>query len=77
VVSNPPFHAARRPDPALGRAFIAAAARLLTPRGRFVMVANRHLPYEAALADAFAAPVVLEERGGYKVVEATRPRRTR
>ncbi|MEM7711333.1 MAG: methyltransferase, partial [Pseudomonadota bacterium] len=53
IVSNPPFHTSRKADPDLGRAFVAAAARL-APRGRLRMVANRHLPYEAALDDAFA-----------------------
>ena len=77
VVSNPPFHAGRRADPSLGQGFVAAAARLLAPRGRFLMVANRHLPYEAALAGAFAERVVLADAGGYKVIEARRPARRR
>lgn len=77
VVSNPPFHTGRRADPDLGRAFVVAAARLLAPRGRFRMVANRHLPYEATLGAAFAEVVVLEDRGGYKVIEARRPKRAK
>ncbi len=77
VVSNPPFHTGRRADPDLGRAFVQAAARLAAPRGRLRMVANRHLPYEATLGAAFAEVVVLEDRGGYKVIEARRPKRTR
>ncbi|MEM7489093.1 MAG: methyltransferase [Pseudomonadota bacterium] len=76
VVSNPPFHTSRKADPDLGRAFLRAAARL-APRGRLRMVANRHLPYEAALADAFAETLVLAERDGYKVIEAGRPKGTR
>jgi 16S rRNA (guanine1207-N2)-methyltransferase len=75
VVSNPPFHAGRRGDPDVGRAFVVAAARLLAPRGRLRMVANRHLPYEAALGEAFGSVVALEQRDGYKAIEATRPRR--
>ncbi len=58
VVSNPPFHTGRAGDPGLGRAFIAAAARMLAPSGSFWMVANRHLPYEAALGTAFAEEVI-------------------
>ena len=77
IVSNPPFHTGRQADPDLGRAFIAAAARLLSPRGRLRLVANRQLPYEAALSDAFAETLVLEERDGYKVLDAARPRRGR
>ena len=77
VVSNPPFHVSRKADPALGRAFVAAAARLLSPRGRLLMVANRHLPYEATIAATFGEVVVLEDAGGYKVLEARRPKRRR
>ncbi|MEM8822401.1 MAG: methyltransferase [Pseudomonadota bacterium] len=76
VVSNPPFHTSRKADPDLGRAFVAAAARL-APKGRLRMVANRHLPYEAELKGVFGETVVLEDRGGYKVIEARKPRRTR
>ncbi|WP_371157670.1 methyltransferase [Jannaschia sp. 2305UL9-9] len=75
VVSNPPFHTARQADPALGKAFVSSAARLLTPRGRLLMVANRHLPYEATLRDAFGEITVRADTNGYKVIEATRPKR--
>ena len=77
VVSNPPFHTARKADPALGRAFIAAAARLLAPGGRFLMVANRHLPYEETLTACFGTVAVLEDRDGFKVIEARKPKRQR
>jgi 16S rRNA (guanine1207-N2)-methyltransferase len=76
VVSNPPFHTGRAGDPGLGQAFIAAAARMLTPQGSLWMVANRHLPYEDALARAF---IHVEEAGGtpgFKVIHASHPRRT-
>lgn len=75
VISNPPFHTGRQADPALGQAFIRQAAQICAPRGRFVMVANRHLPYEATLAEVFAETVVLADTGGYKVVQASRPRK--
>ncbi|MFW5881471.1 MAG: methyltransferase, partial [Roseicyclus sp.] len=75
ILCNPPFHSGRRADPGLGRAFIAAAARMLKPAGKFVMVANRHLPYEAALREAFATGRMLGELEGYKLYEASKPRR--
>ncbi|MDP5307929.1 class I SAM-dependent methyltransferase [Paracoccus spongiarum] len=71
VVMNPPFHEGRSADPALGAAFIATAARLLTGAGRLWMVANRHLPYEAALAAHFAQVTQLGGDGRYKIIEAT------
>lgn len=75
IVCNPPFHAqgaGERVD--LGRAFIAAAADALDPGGRLWLVANRHLPYEAALAGRFASVREVAARDGFKVVEAVRAR---
>jgi 16S rRNA (guanine1207-N2)-methyltransferase len=74
ILCNPPFHTGRRADPSLGRAFIAAAGRMLSPSGKFVMVANRHLPYEAALKEAFGTGRLLAELEGYKLYEAAKPR---
>ena len=73
ILSNPPFHQGRRADPELGRAFIASAARSLTPRGRFYMVANRHLPYEDTLKACFGTGRLLGELEGYKIYEAAKP----
>jgi 16S rRNA (guanine1207-N2)-methyltransferase len=75
ILTNPPFHVGRHADPGLGRAFIAAAARMLSPRGRFFMVANRHLPYEDALKAAFGTGRLLGELEGYKIYEAAKPKR--
>lgn len=73
VVSNPPFHADDRVDrPELGRRFIEVAAAALEPGGRFFMVANRHLPYEATLASNFRHVRVLDDAQGFKAFEATR-----
>ena len=73
VVMNPPFHSGRAADPDLGRAFIAAAATMLTPQGRLWMVANRHLPYEATLAQHFAEVVELAGDNRFKILAAARP----
>lgn len=70
IVSNPPFHQGREDLPALGRAFIDAAASALLPQGRFWMVANRHLPYEATLAARFAEVRMVAAQEGFKVIEA-------
>ncbi|MCY4179360.1 MAG: methyltransferase [Litoreibacter sp.] len=77
VVTNPPFHASRKPDPALGIAFIEKAAALLKPKGVFWMVANRNLPYEAALDAAFKKVVTVAQSGGFKVIQASLPKTTR
>jgi 16S rRNA (guanine1207-N2)-methyltransferase len=72
IVTNPPFHQGRADLPELGRAFIDAAAQALAPAGRLWLVANRHLPYEAALAKGFAKVRVVEMRDGFKVIEAVK-----
>lgn len=70
VVSNPPFHEGGGEDKTLGQAFIRAAAGALRKGGALWMVANRHLPYEAILAESFAKVRLVAEGGGYKVFEA-------
>lgn len=73
IVCNPPFHALGRGDrPDIGRAFIDAAAQALNPGGRLWLVANRHLPYEQALADGFADVAIVAQQGGFKIVQATK-----
>ncbi|MCP1169831.1 class I SAM-dependent methyltransferase [Limimaricola litoreus] len=73
IVSNPPFHVGRAADPALGRAFITTAARMLAPSGQLWMVANRHLPYEAALRESFRHVEEIGGDGAFKLFHAARP----
>ncbi|QKV19529.1 class I SAM-dependent methyltransferase [Oricola thermophila] len=72
VVMNPPFHSGRAAEPDIGRAFIAAASNALKPGGRLLMVANRKLPYEQALAQGFRRVAEKDVEAGYKVIEAVR-----
>ena len=77
VVTNPPFHIARKAVPELGKAFIRAAAQALRRNGATILVANRTLPYEACLLENFEAVDRIVERDGFKVLLARRPRPTR
>lgn len=77
VVMNPPFHKGKTGDPTLGQGFIAAAANNLKPKGVLWMVANRHLPYEDALAQHFAETLDLGGDRRFKLIRAERPRRRR
>lgn len=74
VITNPPFHADRKPDPSLGLAFIRSAAKLLKPNGKLMLVANRMLPYEESLDQLFRRVERREQTNRFKVFEATKPR---
>lgn len=77
VVMNPPFHAGRDADPALGVAFLRAAAGMLVPDGSLWLVANRHLPYDKTLAALFRR---VEDIGGdaaFRLTRASLPIRAR
>jgi 16S rRNA (guanine1207-N2)-methyltransferase len=74
VISNPPFHTARKADPALGKAFIHAARAMLKPSGQLFLVANRQLAYEATLNETFARTDVLGQTGVYKLIHARKPK---
>ena len=72
IIMNPPFHSSRSADPELGKRFIQVAASTLPSGGRLLMVANRNLPYEETLRKVFKHSKVLEERNGFKVIEAVK-----
>jgi 16S rRNA (guanine1207-N2)-methyltransferase len=70
VVMNAPFHDAGQEDKGLAQAFVRRAAESLRKGGVCIMVANRHLPYEAVLRPLFKAVKPVIETGGYKIYEA-------
>ena len=73
IVTNPPFHIGGIQTTEVGERFIREAARVLRPRGRFYVVANRFLKYESTMQSCFHD---FEEVGGntrYKVLLATNP----
>ena len=72
VVMNPPFHDGGQEDRRLGQAFVRKAAEMLRKNGALWMVANRHLPYEADLNEAFRRVRVIDESAGYKIFEAVK-----
>jgi len=72
IVCNPPFHAGRAAEPALGQGFIEAAARALRPGGHFYIVANRGLPYEPLLKSHFTSFETLTDNNKFRVSRAIR-----
>jgi 16S rRNA (guanine1207-N2)-methyltransferase len=53
VVTNPPFHIGGIQTKEVAERFIREAARVLRPRGRFYLVANRFLKYEPTMRECF------------------------
>jgi 16S rRNA (guanine1207-N2)-methyltransferase len=72
IVMNPPFHDGGAEDRRLGQAFIRKAAGMLRKGGVLWLVANRHLPYEAELKEAFKRVAPAGDGGGYKLFEAVK-----
>jgi|SRR5581483_8609755 len=71
VVTNPPFHIGGIQTTAIAERFIREAAKVLRPRGRFYLVANRFLKYEPTMREHFK---VVEEVAGdkrFKVLRGT------
>lgn len=75
IVTNPPFHVGGDTRVDVGRAFIASAAAALRPGGELWLVANRQLPYEAALGARFGTVHAVAQGHGYKVVRAIKAAR--
>lgn len=70
IVMNPPFHTGQATDVDLGRAFLKVAAAALKRGGKLLLVANRQLPYEAALETSGLAWRKLAEDRTYKILSA-------
>lgn len=70
VIMNPPFHEGHAADPALGQAFVRAAAAALKTGGRLLMVANRGMPYETILAETMKEHSEVCRNARFKVLAA-------
>lgn len=70
IVMNPPFHTGQATDVDLGRAFLKVASASLHRGGRLLLVANRQLPYEAALETSGLAWRKIIEDKTYKLLFA-------
>lgn len=70
IVMNPPFHTGQATDVDLGRAFLKVAAASLRRGGKLLLVANRQLPYEAALEASGLAWRKITEDKIYKILAA-------
>lgn len=72
IITNPPFHAGKATDVTLGSQFITRAAEGLASGGTLLLVANKHLPYEAVFDQHFKSRRTVAEGDGFKVIEGKR-----
>ncbi|MCF8478654.1 MAG: methyltransferase, partial [Pseudolabrys sp.] len=70
VVMNAPFHDTGVEARGLALRFVQRAAEALRKGGVCWLVANRHLPYEAAMEPLFKRVDQKVQTGGYKIYEA-------
>ncbi|MES2660272.1 MAG: methyltransferase [Verrucomicrobiota bacterium] len=70
IVMNPPFHTGQTTNVDLGRAFLKVASASLKRGGKLLLVANRQLPYEAALEASGLAWRKITEDKIYKILSA-------
>ncbi|MBV7328810.1 methyltransferase [Chloroflexi bacterium TSY] len=68
VLSNAPFHQAKSAQYDVAHQFIDDAATVLKPNGRFYLVANRFLPYEARMKAQFASVQTVFQDAKFKVL---------
>lgn len=72
VLCNPPFHAGRPADRAIGEKLIREGASVLDPGGRLYVVCSEFLPYERVMEQALGPVVEVTRQGGFKVLLAER-----
>jgi 16S rRNA (guanine1207-N2)-methyltransferase len=70
IIMNPPFHTGQATDVDLGRTFLKVASGALKRGGKLLLVANRQLPYEAALETSGLAWRKIAEDRVYKILFA-------
>jgi 16S rRNA (guanine1207-N2)-methyltransferase len=68
VVTNPPFHVGKATESDVAREFIQGASLIMRKAGRAYVVANRFLPYENAMRDAFGNVETVLLNSKYKVL---------
>lgn len=73
IVTNPPFHTGLKVDTGNTIQFITQASQRLLSKGRFILVANHFLPYEAVMEKYFRRVHLLYADGRYKVIQAQAP----
>ena len=72
VISNPPFHVGKHTALDVPVEFMRQARDVLVAGGRFMLVANRTLPYECVVAELFGGVHTLHDGARFKVLLAVK-----
>jgi 16S rRNA (guanine1207-N2)-methyltransferase len=70
ILSNPPFHVGKHTALEVPRQFILDARSRLAPGGVLWLVANRTLPYESVMHDAFGQVEMVRDGARFKVLRS-------
>lgn len=70
IVSNPPFHVGQKVELSTARSLISGAKSKLEKGGRLILVANRFLPYRAAMEAVFGQARILAETPQFWVLDS-------
>ncbi|MDR0781822.1 MAG: methyltransferase [Pseudomonadales bacterium] len=77
LVCNPPFHQGFAVEGALTDRFLAAAGRLIKPKGQALFVVNAFIPLERKAAEVFSEVKTLANNRRFKVLHLSQPRGAR
>lgn len=70
IISNPPFHVGQQVELSTAKALIAGAGKKLAKSGQLIIVANRFLPYKAAMEAVFGSVKILADTPQFWVLRA-------
>jgi len=70
VITNPPFHFEYEVDPSIAFQLMSDTHRILSNRGRLIIVANRHLNYKSQLSKYYIEVNIIKENNKFVIFEA-------
>lgn len=70
IISNPPFHFEYEVDPSIAIALMSNTHRILSEKGRLIIVANRHLNYKNHLAKCYSSVETIKENDKFIIYQA-------
>lgn len=73
IVTNPPFHFEYETDISVTLSFFEEAKRCLSPDGRLLVVANKHVNYQTHLRRLFQTVDIVNENQKFVIYESKHP----